>query len=248
MADVWLPGAYRDPGRNAHYANGRNRREIAVAHFTVGRDSRQVGRDGYFHFLVHRDPSRENGCTQYAEVDALTWHAAAWNDDGPGIEYERMTTGGYNAEGLANAEPLTSNQVEWGRRIVAFLAEWGIPIALYDGPRYGSAGWRGWVNHHDLDADRFDGLTRAEWNAITAGGGTVPADGKDDDMTVWVCGESGRWRGSWVQEGPYMLLQVQDPTAVTAGRVVGVTGATMKLIYDDVQRARKAAGMPYDAS
>ena len=186
MADVWLAGAYRDPGRNAHYANGRNRMVTAVAHFTVGSDSRGVGRDGYFHFLVHRDASRENGCTQYAEIDALTWHAGDYNDDGPGIEYERRTTGGYNAEGLANAEPLTVNQVEWGNRIVAFCAEHGIPATLYDGPRYGASGFRGWANHHDLSSDRFDGLTRSEWDAVAGGGNGEPFTmGQMDDLAQW---------------------------------------------------------------
>jgi len=183
MPDKWLPGARRNPGQNAGYNSGRNRMELAVAHYTVGADSRGVAERGFFHFLVHRDASREGGCTQYAEVDAITWHAAAWNDDGPGIEYERLTTGGYNDEGLANAQPLTDNQIEWGGRIVAFLAEWGIPPVLYDGPRYGTAGWRGWVNHHDIDADRFDGLTRAEWDALT--NEEFFTVGQMDDIAQW---------------------------------------------------------------
>lgn len=185
MPDVWLPGAHRNPGQNAGYKAGRNRMEIAVAHYTVGADSRGVAERGFFHFLVHRDASREGGCTQYAEVDAITWHAAAWNDDGPGTEYERLTTGGYNDEGLANAQPLTENQIAWGARIVAFLAEWGIPPVLYDGPRYGSTGWRGWVNHHDLDADRFDGLTRSEWDAVAHGASEGFTVGQMEDLAQW---------------------------------------------------------------
>ena len=27
---------------------------------------------------------------QFAEADALTWHAGEWNTDGPGIEFERL--------------------------------------------------------------------------------------------------------------------------------------------------------------
>ena len=179
MADVWLPGATRDPGRNSGYNSGRSQMIRAVAHYTVGADSRNVGRDGYFHFLVHRDASREGGCTQYAEVDAVTWHAAdAGNPYGPGVEWERMTTGGMNAEGLSNAEPLTANQIEWGSRLVDFFAEWGITPALYDGPRYQHGGWRGWVNHQAIDSSRSDGLLRAEWDQI-AGGGSPGAPGAD---------------------------------------------------------------------
>lgn len=170
MAGVWLPGAYIDRGRNAGYASGESTMQRAVAHYTVGSDSRNVGRDGYFHFLVHRDASRENGCTQYAEINAVTWHAAAaGNPYGPGIEWERLVTGGLNAEGLSEAEPLTANQIAWGARIVDFCAEWGINPYLYDGPRYGAGGWNGWVNHQAIDSQRSDGLTRAEWAAITEG-------------------------------------------------------------------------------
>ena len=167
MPDVWLPGAHRDPGRNAGYSSGRSHMVRAVAHYTVGSDSRNVGRDGYFHFLVHRDASREGGCTQYAEVDAITWHAAdAGNPYGPGVEWERNVIGGLNHEGLSEAEPLTDNQLDWGGRLVDFFAEWHIPAELYDGPRYGESGWHGWVNHQAIDSSRSDGLTRAEWDAI----------------------------------------------------------------------------------
>ena len=184
MSDVWLPGAYRDPGRNANYNSGRSSMTRAVAHYTVGSDSRAVGRDGYFHFLVHRDASRENGCTQYAELDAITWHAAdAGNPYGPGVEWERNVTGGINAEGLSDAEPLTDNQLEWGGRLVDFFAEWGIPPQLYDGPRYGAGGWSGWVNHQAIDSSRSDGLLRAEWDALTTGAAPVP-EPEDDDMAV----------------------------------------------------------------
>jgi hypothetical protein len=117
---------------------------------------------------VHQDASREGGCTQYAEVDAITWHAGNWNPFGPGIEFERMVTGPPGPDGLSEAEPLTANQLAWGDKIVDFLTEWGIPAILYGGPRYGAGAWHGWVNHHDLDADRSDGLTKAEWSMITS--------------------------------------------------------------------------------
>jgi hypothetical protein len=197
MADVWLPGAHIDRGTNAGYNSGRSQMIRAVAHYTVGADSRSVGRNGYFHFLVHKDASRENGCTQYAEVDAVTWHAAAaGNPYGPGVEWERNVTGGVNDEGLSNAEDLTPNQVEWGTRIVDFFAEWGIPVDLYDGPRYGGGGHHGWINHHDIDSQRTDGLLRAEWDLIVGGGGP-PLPGPIDDVELW---EDGRMRFMWTEQ------------------------------------------------
>lgn len=189
MPDVWLPGAFRDPGRNAGYKSGHNAMRRAVAHFTVGSDSRNVGKDGYFHWLVHRDASRENGCTQYAEIDAVTWHGYKSghydaNSAGPGIEFERLVTGGINAEGLSDAQPLTPNQIAWGERIVAFCAEWGIPVQLYDGPRYAYGDWAGWINHQALDSDRSDGLLRSEWDAMSTG---------DDEVTDEQMATLGQW-------------------------------------------------------
>lgn len=181
MPDVWLPGAHRNPGRNAGYRLGRNSMEKPVLHATVGSDSRRIGEDGYFNLLVHQSADRENGCTQYAEIDAVTWHAFEPHRlRGFGVEFERRVVGGLNDEGLSNFEDFTPNQIEWGKRIVTFAAEWGVPIDLFNGPRFETEGHRGWVNHKDVDPSRSDGLTRAEWNLITAGspvGGTSETEG-----------------------------------------------------------------------
>jgi hypothetical protein len=231
MADVWLPGAHRDPGRNAGYNSGRSTMDRAVAHYTVGSDSRNVGRDGYFHFLVHRDASRESGCTQYAEVDAVTWHAAdAGNPYGPGVEWERNVTGGINAEGLSDAEPLTDNQVEWGSRLVGFFAEHGIPVALYDGPRYGEGGWRGWVNHQAIDSSRSDGLLRAEWDLIAGGGAPAVDDEPEDDVYVRFTWAGGRYLSNLMQfrwisdEWDDRAISRFYPSCQEAGEVNGLQG------------------------
>lgn len=182
MPDVWLPGAYRDPGVNAGYRNGRCRLERPLAHATVGSDSRGVGKRGYFNLLVHRDESRENGCTQYAEIDAVTWHSFEPHRlFGFGVEFERLTTGGMNDEGLSNFEDLTQNQIVWGRRIVDFAHEHGVPANLYDGPRYQVDGYHGWVNHKDVDPSRSDGLTRAEWSLVSS---TTPSPEQDGGL-MW---------------------------------------------------------------
>ena len=207
MPDPWLPGAHRDPGRNAGYNSGRSTMDRAVAHYTVGSDSRNVGKDGYFHWLVHRDASREGGCTQYAEIDAITWHAAdAGNPYGPGIEFERNTTGGMNDEGLSNAEPLTQNQVEWGARIVDFCAEWGIPDVMYNGPRYGAGGWRGWVNHQAIDSSRSDGLTQNEWQAISSGGGSPEVSTPQEEDVMYIAiGNAVMGRIAFTVDGGYRI-------------------------------------------
>lgn len=172
MPDQWLPGAHQDRGVNAGYRLGRCSPGRPLAHATVGTDSRGVGKRGYFNILVHRDASREGGCTQYAEWDAKTWHAyEPERSFGPGVEFERLVTGGLTDEGLSTFEYLTDNQIEWGKRILDFAESWGAPKNLYDGPRYQAGGHNGWVNHKDVDASRSDGLTRAEWNLLVAGSG-----------------------------------------------------------------------------
>lgn len=167
MPDVWLPGVTRKPGQNAGYERGRSAMDQMIAHASVGYDSRPIGMNGFFNILVHREVSRENGCTQYAEIDAVTIHAFEPHRlRGPGVEFERYITGGMNDEGLSNFQELTPNQIEWGKRIVDFCVEWDIPAVLFDGPRYRTENYRGWVNHKDVDRTRSDGLTRAEWDLL----------------------------------------------------------------------------------
>lgn len=248
MPDPWLEGAYRDPGVNAGYNAGHNQMVRAVAHYTVGQDSRSVGRNGYFHFLVHKDASRENGCTQYAEVDAMTWHAAdAGNPYGPGVEWERMTTDGVNDEGLSNADPLTENQLEWGERIIAFLAEWGIPVQLYDGPRYAYGDWNGWINHMAIDSARSDGLRRAEWDYMCGGGGPEPvAAPEDDDMFVAVYnGPDHTKTGLWLFDGT-VIAHYPSVNMLSPGRTFFTNNWDDLLWWvDRINEARAAIGVDY---
>jgi hypothetical protein len=122
-----------------------------------------------------------------------------------------MVTGGYNDEGLANAEPLTQNQIEWGQRIVSFCAEWGIPIRLYDGPRFGAGGWSGWVNHHDLDKDRYDGLLRDEWMKI-ASSSPVPTPPKKRKIPMAIAaGIEGVPYRAFIVEGGVIQAECRGP-------------------------------------
>lgn len=243
MPDVWLPGVHIDPGVNAGYNAGRSSMTRAVAHYTVGNDSRGTGRAGYCHWVVHKDASREGGCTQYAEIDAVTWHGAnAGNPYGPGIEWERMTTGGTNDEGLSNADPLTPNQIEWGGRIVAFCAEWGILDLLYGGPRYGGdvmpgGNWCGWVNHHDIDDQRTDGLLRAEWDLIAAGGAVEPALQEEDTM-IAILVTDGPDKGLWICTE--FSIQRSDTSKLSPGRSLACNAAEWNGWKADIQEKRAA--------
>lgn len=175
MPDLWLPGAIQRPGLNAGYRVGRSQMRLGVCHFTVGTDSTPIGDRGYFNILF----PKVGPPIQFAETDAVTWHAAEYNPYGPGAEWERLPTGEYVRPGLQRAEPLTADQIVWGGRWVDHCAEWGIPKVLYDGPRFEvlNLGFSGQVNHGDLSDQRSDGLTPEEWALIVGGS---PASLEDD--------------------------------------------------------------------
>jgi hypothetical protein len=173
------PGAIWRPGRNAGYTAGRNRMRLCVCHFTVGRDSTAIGDRGYFHFLVARDGT----VTQFAEADALTWHAGTANQWGPGIEVEYLP--GYDDELWTPAQ----------REATARLCEWliglGIPDNFYDGPRIDPSGFTGFLTHRSVQqpdghSDWWPELPRV----------TSP---EEDDM-----------RGLWIkaEDSPYLYFFV----------------------------------------
>lgn len=156
MTQLVFPGATWDPGAASGYAFGVNRMELVVEHFTVGVNSFPIGKRGYFHTLF----PKVGPPIQFAEINAVTWHAGPHNPRGPGHEFERL---GYQ-------EPLTDDQIGYGRDYHLWLhEEHGFPLSLYDGPKLQvPSDYRGFVNHGDLDKDRTDGVTREEWAALTA--------------------------------------------------------------------------------
>lgn len=102
---------------------------------------------------------------QFAEVDALTWHAGTANAWGPGIEVEY----------LPGVDPEIWTAVQ--RDAVAHLVEWlisaGIPEAFYDGPRVNPAGFRGFLTHRSVQQPDAHSDWWPELPRVTQG---------DDDM------------------------------------------------------------------
>jgi hypothetical protein len=183
MPDPWFPGAIVDLGINAGYARGHNNMALIKLHYTVGTDSRALIRNkGLAQWLM----PKTGPPIQFAEADAYCFDSGPYNDDGPGIEWERLPTGEYERPGLQLAEPLTVDQTEWGGRLLHWLHdEWGVPLELYAGPRFQATatGFRGSVNHGDLDDQRSDGVTRAEWDAMT---GDVMTQEQMDTLGRWM--------------------------------------------------------------
>lgn len=236
--DVWMPGLRHDPGTGAGYAVGRNRMEMVKQHFTAGTDSYNIVKNG-----VPGAPStlaqillpKVGEPWQFMEIDGLAYDSAEFNDDGPGVEVERLGIGYFNGY-LQDAEPLTPDQRFWLGRIIAWLHdEWGVPIALYDGPRFATAGWRGHVNHADLSDQRSDGLTRAEWSAVTA---PIPTPiPKEEDMAKLVTSDPNQGSDTilytgmgWRQVVPGEDQQLFDLGFIPSKSPVVIDPATMTRI------------------
>lgn len=163
MPELWYPGAAVDPGRAAGYALGRTQMATVVAHFTVGRDSTNIGRAGYFHWLVRRD----GAIVQFAETDALTWHVGDWNGFGPGIEVEYLP-GVDDVVFTDAARSACGGLVRW------LNTEWGFPLDYYDGARIPPI-WRGFIAHRSvLGGDHTDYWPREDWDRMVAGPAPTP--------------------------------------------------------------------------
>lgn len=172
------PAAVWRPGKNAGYAAGRNRMQLAVCHYTVGRASEPIGDRGYFHFLVARDGT----VTQFAEADAITWHAGTANQWGPGIEVEYLP-GEDDDLWTPAAYQACAGLVEW-------LIGLGIPDAFYDGDRIDPGTFSGFLTHRsvkqpDAHSDWWPDLPRTA--------ATPPAPKEDDDMGRLVHDSTGAW-------------------------------------------------------
>lgn len=138
MPEGRYPDAVWDPGVNAGYAAGRTPVRSVVCHYTVGRDSRPIGRRGYFQFLISRDGT----VTQFAETDAVCWHGGSpWNAYGPGIEVEYLPG--------VDDELWTPAAYDACARLCQWLHdEWQVPLAFHDGDRV--AGFPGFITHRSL--------------------------------------------------------------------------------------------------
>lgn len=137
------PGAVWRPGAAAGYAHGHTTMQSVVCHYTVGKDSRPVGDRGYFNFLVSRDGT----VTQFAEADALTWHAGnPFNGLGPGIEVEYLDEPDIFTP---EAHDATAHLCQW------LSDTYGIPLDYYDQPAQRIPAFHGFISHRSVveDAD-----------------------------------------------------------------------------------------------
>lgn len=140
MPNPVYPGALWNPGVNAGYQAGRTTMIDTVCHYTVGVDSTGIGLRGYFHWLVARDGTIQ----QFAEADAVTWHAGEFNPYGPGIEIEYYPD--------VDAEVFTAVQRTACAGLVQWLStEWAVPLLYHNGVHDTTPGsWNGFISHRSL--------------------------------------------------------------------------------------------------
>lgn len=173
------PGAVWVGGAAAGYARGRNAMRACVLHYTVGVDSTGIGTQGYFNFLVAKDGTVE----QFAEADALTFHAGEANPTGPGIEFER----------LSDAEPLTAEQLAAGGALISWLVGLGIPDTFHDGARIPPAQMSGFVTHRSTQQSQphSDYVTADDWAAMRSG--STPTIPQEDAVRLIQVQETQEW-------------------------------------------------------
>lgn len=201
MPEVWMPGLIKDPGRSHGYPGGRIQMRWCKHHDTAGTDSYNIckwGRPGYQVSLCQILLPKVGVPWQFCEIDSNCADSGVWNQWGPGLEVER----------LGHQEDLTPDQIHWLGEINRWLeSEWGIPNIPYRGPQFGAENFRGHVNHSDI-AYNPDGLTEAEWDAVTTGDDMT----KEEHDALFEVLE-------WIKGGAFI-----PPAKSIAGRVANIDG------------------------
>lgn len=185
----------------------------AVCHYTVGRDSTGIGDQGYFNFLVRRNGE----VVQFAESDALCWHAGNWNTRGPGIEVEFLES----FDGPAPANIFTPAQLAAAGRVVRWLAEGdGPPLRFYDGGRV--TAFDGFITHRSLiqSGDWHYNYWTAEQFAAAIGGAAAAPPRRREGVPSMFVRDPGT--GAIVLLAPGYAEHVGDPARVARLRYVGV--------------------------
>lgn len=116
----WVNGATIRPGLNAGYRAGRNLMRGGIIHITAGVNSGGlIQRKGLAQFLLGHPG--QDALVQYAEIDAVCYHACEWNHVAFGVEVEKL-----------RVEHLTDEvQIESLATIVSAAAGLGVPIGPY---------------------------------------------------------------------------------------------------------------------
>ncbi len=157
------------------------------------------GKQGYFNFYC----PREERAVQFAEGDALTWHAGEWNDQGPGSE-----TGTDRDDSVA----YTDHQLDDLGRIAHWLHDrYGIPLdRFYDtggdnGARRSEGSTAGLcITHRSLAQSggwHSDYLTADEWKRAIRTTAPTPIE-EDEDMGALLVTLPGEGQSIWVVSGP----------------------------------------------
>lgn len=230
------------PGAAAGYAKGRADVRLCVAHFTAGRDSTGPGLSGLFPFLVRRNGE----VVQFAEVDALCYHACEWNRTGPGVEVEYLP-------GVDDAVFTDASRAACGALVRWLSAEWGIPLAYYDGPRLPIGDpFTGFVAHgslvHQACDQHTDSWPRADWDAMIA----APPTSEDEMDRYTIDGSSfyalvphRGWRPC--DPGPAVTITIEDYAAMGKAELVpALTAEDVTAIVDAELVGRKLVVPPLD--
>lgn len=240
MSVALLDGFAWEPGLAAGYIFGRHYFEACVVHFTAGAcgGDRAVGLLGYFPAYIPREADCGPGATQFAEMDATTFHACEANTRATGIEFEKRT----------DDVTLTQYQLDKGRAAFQQLIAAGIAATYRDTPddRIPVGGpLSGFVTHRSLRAiacdEHYDGLPQSEIDYMM-GTGTGPV-GEDFEMLLQATSDStinpNVTAGSVWQLGGTMLLAV--PTTPPGAALLPLPGNVIGEVSVQLDRINRSA-------
>lgn len=239
MPDEWYAQATRMPGAAAGWAKGRTPVNTVVCHYTVGRDSTNIGVQGYFHWLVRRNGE----IVQFCETSALSWHAGnEGNPLGPGIEVEYLP--GVDDEIFtAEARDACGKLVRW------LISDWGVEATYYDPEqRMPLPLPHGFIAHRSLpNQDHTDCWPRSDWDQMVGSSPSpevvrmkpvlfVDAAGK-----VWVYDPNNHTK-TWVKS-PEALNEIAALWAI-AGTDATLHNNLQKMVADAVEIKAGATTAP----
>lgn len=236
MPQEWMDGVLQHPGRSANPnrpggAGLLDRMVWFKHHDTAGLNSYEVcrwGRPGYNASLCTFLVPKEGTPWQFAPFNALCYDSGTWNEWGPSMEVERLGVGQvFNGNVLAVKQPLTGSQEDWIGTINLWAHdEWGIPNVQYRGPQFGALDFVGHVSHYDI-AYNPDGLTYAEWDAVTNGATESPVKPKEEEypMEVVAVMIGGLMDYFWVDEKGRLLWKHTDANGTVHGPTVVTVNA-----------------------
>lgn len=204
-----LPGATLDPGAHWNGEAGWSSCARVVWHYTVGRDSRAIIRNGGLASILVWD----DVIFEFGPLDAVHYTQCEWNRSSCGYEVESLDGSITNGQ-IANLGYVT----------LFSLTTFGIPQVFYDGPRLPvGADFRGVTNHrnlvHNACDQHSDGFADWVWNAAMHASPAPPAR-KGESMASFIIADAATGKVFLFDADANTKCWLHTPDALSAAQTV----------------------------